>query len=71
MSEVKTPTTYKDKAKAAANKPAALGEDIDLSNYATSSEEQPYLDDPSQLPAKAKEQMLGAGVMLDDFYSDG
>ena len=66
MSEVKTSTTYKDKAKAAAAKPAALGEAIDLSNYTSSAEEQPYQDDPSKLPAKAKEQMLGAGVMLDD-----
>ena len=56
----------KDRAKAAATKPAALGEDIDLSTYASSAEEQPYQDDPSQFPAKTKEQMLGAGVILDD-----
>ena len=56
----------KDRAKAAATKPAALGEDIDLSTYASSAEEQPYQDDPSQFPAKIKEQMLGAGVILDD-----
>jgi len=66
MSEVKTSKTYKDRAKAAANKPAALGQDIDLSTYVSSAEEQPYQADPSQLPAKAKEQMLGAGVILDD-----
>jgi Fe-S cluster assembly scaffold protein SufB len=66
MSEVKTSRTYKDKAQAAANKPAALGEDIDLNTYLNSAEEQPYQDDPSQLPAKAKEQMLEAGVILDD-----
>ena len=66
MSEVKTSRTYKDRAKAAANKPAVLGEDIDLSTYVSSAEEQPYQADPSQLPAKAKEQMLGAGVILDD-----
>jgi Fe-S cluster assembly scaffold protein SufB len=56
----------KDRAKAAATKVAALGEDIDLSAYTNSAEEQAYQDDPSQLPAKAKEQMLGAGVILDD-----
>jgi len=56
----------KDKAKAAAAKPAALGEDIDLSTYVDSAEEQPYQDDPSQLPPKTKEQMLEAGVILDD-----
>jgi len=66
MSEVKTSRTYKDKAQAAANKPAALGEDIDLNTYISSAEEQPYQADPSQLPAKAKERMLEAGVILDD-----
>ncbi len=66
MSEVKTSKTYKDKAQAAANKPAALGEDIDLNTYISSAEEQPYQADPSQLPARVKEQMLGAGVILDD-----
>jgi hypothetical protein len=66
MTEVKSSKTYKDRAKAAANKVAALGEDIDLSIYVGSDEAQPYQADPSQLPAQAKEQMLGAGVMLDD-----
>jgi Fe-S cluster assembly scaffold protein SufB len=66
MTEVKSSKSYKDKAKAAADKPASLGEDIDLSRYDTSAEEQPYQDDPSKLPVKAKEQMLEAGVMLDD-----
>jgi len=55
MSKVKSPQTHKDRAKAAATKPAALGEDIDLSAYTSSAEEQPYQADPSQLPAKAKE----------------
>jgi Fe-S cluster assembly scaffold protein SufB len=64
--ETKSSKTYKDKAKAAAAKPAALGEDIDLGIYVSSAEEQPYQADPSKLPAKAKEQMLGAGVILDD-----
>jgi len=66
MHEIKSSRTYKDKARAASAKPAALGEDIDLSAYASSTEEQPYQDDPSRLPAKTKEQMLGAGVILDD-----
>ncbi len=66
MPEAKSSKTFKDRAKAAAAKPASLGEDIDLTRYISSEEEQPYLTDPSQLPAKAKEQMLGAGVMLDD-----
>ena len=66
MGEIKSSSKYRDKARAAANKPAALGEDIDLSSYVSSAEEQPYQTDPSKLPAKAKEQMLGAGVILDD-----
>jgi len=57
---------YKGKAKAAAAKPAAFGEDIDLGAYVSSDEEQPYQSDPSKLPAKAKERMLEAGVILDD-----
>ena len=66
MVETKSSKTHKDKAKAAAAKAAALGEDIDLGLYISSAEEQPYQADPSKLPAKAKEQMLGAGVILDD-----
>ncbi len=66
MVETKSSKTHKDKAKAAANKAAALGEDIDLGIYVSSAENQPYQSDPSKLPAKAKEQMLGAGVILDD-----
>ena len=66
MSEAKTTQTHRDRAKAAADKPAALGQDVDLDLYTGSSEELPYQADPAQLPARAKEQMLGAGVMLDD-----
>jgi len=66
MTESKAPQSYKDKARAAAAKPAALGEDIDLNAYDSSTEEQPYQDDPSQLPARAKKQLLEAGIILDD-----
>jgi hypothetical protein len=58
--------THKDRARAASAKPAALGEDIDLGAYVSSAEELPYQADPSKLPAKAKEQMLRAGVTSDD-----
>ncbi len=64
--KIKPSRTYQDKAKAAAAKPAALGEDVDLNTYASSAEEQPYQADPSQLPTQAKEQMLEAGIVLDD-----
>jgi hypothetical protein len=63
---VKSSSTLKEKAKAAVNKPAALGEDIELANFAAEAETLPYQADASQLPAKAKEQMLGAGVIVDD-----
>jgi len=66
MRDIKSSKAYRDKAKAASAKPAALGDDIDLSTYVSSAEEQPYQADPSKLPAKAKEQMLRAGVILDD-----
>ncbi len=58
--------SHKDRARAASAKKAALGEDIDLSAYVSSTDEQPYQSDPSTLPAKTREQMLGAGVILDD-----
>ena len=66
MRKTQSSKEYRERAKAAATKPAAIGEDIDLSTYIGSAEEQPYQADPSQFPAKAKEQMLGAGVILDD-----
>jgi Fe-S cluster assembly scaffold protein SufB len=58
--------THKDKARAAAAKPAAFGEDIDLDIYVSSAEEQPSQVDPSGLPARTKKRMLEAGVILDD-----
>jgi len=64
--EVVSSEKHKDKARAAAAKPAAFGEDIDLGAYVSSTEEQPYQTDPSKLPARAKERMLEAGVILDD-----
>jgi Fe-S cluster assembly scaffold protein SufB len=66
MKKISTSKTYKDKAKAAASKAAAYGEDIDLNKYVSSGEEHPYQDDPSQLPPETRKQMLSAGVMLDD-----
>lgn len=66
MSNKNTSRTDTDKAKAAAGKAAAFGEDIDLNKYVSSGDEHRYQADPSQLPARAKAQMLDAGVMLDD-----
>jgi Fe-S cluster assembly scaffold protein SufB len=66
MSKIKTSKTIVDKAKAAANKAATYGEDINLNNYVNPEEKLPYQKDPSQLPASTKATMLGAGIMLDD-----
>lgn len=66
MHEVRSSEIYRDKAKAAISKPAALGEDIDVSAYVSSAEERPYRDDPSKLPTKTKEDMLKVGIKLDD-----
>jgi Fe-S cluster assembly scaffold protein SufB len=66
MGEVRTSRTYKEQAEVAQNKPAALGQDIDLNSYLSSTEEPAYRDDPSQLPLAAKQQMLEAGVILND-----
>jgi len=64
--EIASSKAHKDKAKAAAAKPAAFGEDIDLGAYVSSTEEQPYQTDPSKLPAGTKERMLEAGIILDN-----
>jgi Fe-S cluster assembly scaffold protein SufB len=64
--EIVSSEKHKDKARAAAAKTAAFGEDIDLGAYVSSTEEQPSQIDPSKLPAKAKKRMLEAGVILDD-----
>ena len=57
---------YKEKARTAATKKASMGEDIDLTSYTRSAEEHPYQKDPSNLPHVTKNQMLSAGIMLDD-----
>jgi len=55
----------KEKAKAAAIKPASFGEDIDLDSYLSATEELPYQSDLSQMPSQTKEQMTQVGVVLD------
>jgi Fe-S cluster assembly scaffold protein SufB len=66
MGKINASKANKDKAKAAADKKAAFGEDIDLKKYTSTGEEHPYQPNPSQLPPQTKEKMLSAGVMLDD-----
>lgn len=63
MRHVKKPNGLEERAKAAANKPAALGEDIDLNQFVHASEEQPYLQELALLPEETKKQMLQVGVV--------
>ena len=48
------------------DKPALLGSDLDIKRYSEEAGEHLYQPDPSRLPEREKEQMLSAGVMLDD-----
>jgi len=67
MREVKpTGQIPEDKARAAASRLASFGEDIDIERYAHSTEELPYQNDPSRLSYEARQQMLQAGVVLDN-----
>ncbi len=63
--EIET-SRYKDKAKAAENKKAATGDDLDLSRYESQMAGEPTDVNPAALSARDKERMLTAGVMLDD-----
>jgi Fe-S cluster assembly scaffold protein SufB len=66
MRSVDAAKASKELAKAAASKPAAFGEDIDLEKYAHSGDELPYQDEPSKLSVEARKQMAQVGVTLDD-----
>jgi Fe-S cluster assembly scaffold protein SufB len=66
MSKITTSKTIKDKAKAAENKLATYGPDVNLKNYVNPPENLPYQKDPSALPGPTKQNMLSAGIMLDD-----
>jgi Fe-S cluster assembly scaffold protein SufB len=66
MNKTESSKSFKDKARAAADKTSAIGEDIDLNQYVSEDEEPEYQEDPSQLPAEAKQRMLDAGIILDD-----
>jgi Fe-S cluster assembly scaffold protein SufB len=66
MSNNKTSKSNQDKAKAAAEKPAPYGKDIDLSKFSRDGEKHEYQPDPSKLAPDTKEKMLSAGIMLDD-----
>jgi Fe-S cluster assembly scaffold protein SufB len=65
MSNTNTSKEIQEKAKAAANKPAAFGKDIDIKQY-SAGKEHGYEKDPSRLAPETKANMLTAGIMLDD-----
>ncbi|MBC7345912.1 MAG: SufD family Fe-S cluster assembly protein [Clostridia bacterium] len=50
------------RARAAAGKAAAYGEDLDLNSYRVSAATLPYLNDPTQLAAEDRARLLAAGV---------
>jgi uncharacterized protein len=66
MTKINESATFKEKARAAVDKKAAIGEDIDLKKYTGAEEEYPYRKDPTQLPSDVKDRALSAGVMLED-----
>jgi hypothetical protein len=55
-----------ERARAAANKAAALGEDINLTDYKSQETEKPKNIDPTGLSDADKERMLATGVMIND-----
>jgi len=66
MSKNNTSKTFQYKAKAAAEKKAAFGEDLDLNKYSREGDKHPYEKDPAALPRETKETMLAAGIILDN-----
>ncbi|MDD4873566.1 MAG: hypothetical protein PHE15_01110 [Dehalococcoidales bacterium] len=55
-----------EKARAAENKVAALGKDLELAKYISQETEKPSNIDPSRLCVTDKEKMLSTGVMIDN-----
>jgi len=61
MSKAKSADALKEKAKVAANKPAALGEDLDLSKFASEAEPLPYRADHRSCHQKLRSRCLRWG----------
>jgi Fe-S cluster assembly scaffold protein SufB len=66
MSRMKSTKAIREKAQAAAHKPSAIGEDLDLDLFESASEDLNYQNDLALLPGETKERMLKAGISLDD-----
>ncbi|MFC1875621.1 SufD family Fe-S cluster assembly protein [Chloroflexota bacterium] len=58
--------SHTEKARAEVDKRAAIGDDLDLAGYESQVAQKPSHVDPGTLSTKDKEQMMSAGVMLDD-----
>ncbi len=65
MRELKSERASKERAQAASSKPAPFGEDLNLDQYAHSTDELPHQEDLSHLPAETKQQMMQVGVTPD------
>jgi Fe-S cluster assembly scaffold protein SufB len=63
LEEVKTRL---EKAKAAENKKAAVGDDVDLSKYESQQTQKPKHVATSSIPSEDRMKILATGVMLDD-----
>lgn len=57
---------HTEKARAAAGKRAAIGDDLDLADYESQVAEEPSNIDPTTLSSKDKERMLEVGFILDE-----
>lgn len=62
---IKPAEDYREKARAAAAKPASMGEDVDLAAFTREAEEHRYQENPAGLPAATRSKMLEAGIILD------
>jgi len=61
----KPKNSQKEKARAAAEKPASMGEDVDLKAFTAEAEPHRYQEDPSSLPPATRNKMLEAGILVD------
>jgi len=62
---VKPAESHKEKARAAAEKLASMGEDVDLKAFTREAEPHRYQEDPSSLPTATRSKMLEAGIILE------
>jgi Fe-S cluster assembly scaffold protein SufB len=71
MHEVRPSAKTRELAQKAADKKATLGEDVDLSTYASDGDKHEYQQDLSGIPSEQRDQMVNVGVTLDDLSLRG